>query len=41
MNQASNQFGLGYSVYQKKGEWFVDYKGTTHKFDKDMITLDR
>ena len=24
MNQAANQFGLGYSVYQRKGEWFVD-----------------
>lgn len=23
MNQAANQFGLGYSVYQHKGEWFV------------------
>jgi hypothetical protein len=23
MNQASNQFGLGYTVYQHKGEWFV------------------
>lgn len=23
MNQASNQFGLGYQVYQNKGRWFV------------------
>jgi hypothetical protein len=23
MVQAANQFGLGYSVYQHKGEWFV------------------
>ena len=23
MNQASNQFGLGFHVYQKSHEWFV------------------
>ena len=23
MNQASNQFDLGYTVYQEKGDWFV------------------
>lgn len=24
MNQASNQFGLGFSVYQRNHKWFVD-----------------
>lgn len=24
MNQASQQYGLGYSVYQRKGQWYVD-----------------
>ncbi len=24
MNQASNQFGLGFRVFQKAGEWFVE-----------------
>jgi len=24
MNQAANQFGLGFSVSQKGGEWFID-----------------
>lgn len=23
MNQTSNQYGLGYSVFQKAGDWFV------------------
>lgn len=23
MNQAANQFGLGYQVYQEKGQWYV------------------
>lgn len=32
LNQASAQFGLGYSVYQKKGEWFVKYFDGVHKF---------
>lgn len=25
MNQASNQFNLGFHVYQEKGEWYVSY----------------
>lgn len=40
MNQASNQFGLGYQVSQKKGDWFVDYKGQTIPFDSDSLTLE-
>ena len=27
MNQAANQFDLGYSVFQKKGEWFIAVRG--------------
>ena len=41
MNQASNQFGLGYQVYQKDFEWFVDYKGKTHQFDGNELILTR
>lgn len=29
MNQASEQFNLGYRVYQKNFEWFVSYKDDT------------
>ena len=32
MNQASRQFDLGYTVYQKRQEWFVDYAGKTFDF---------
>jgi len=32
MNQTSNQFDLGYQVYQKDFEWFVDFKGETFDF---------
>ena len=39
MNQAANQYGLGYSVWQKKGEWFVSYKGETLSFTGGMIQL--
>ena len=28
MNQAANQYGLGYTVYQEKGEWFVHFRGS-------------
>lgn len=40
MNQASNQYGLGFNVYQKDFAWFVDFKGKTHDFE-DGLTLDR
>lgn len=40
MNQASNQFDLGYSVYQEKGDWYVVFGSTTYDF-KDGMTLDR
>jgi len=32
MNQVSQVFELGYRVYQKKGEWYVDYKDETFQF---------
>ena len=32
MNQASNQFGLGYYVFQRDFKWFVDYNGSTYDF---------
>jgi hypothetical protein len=41
MNQASNEFSLGYSVYQKKGFWYVDYKGKTYLFNDEVLTLER
>lgn len=41
MNQVSDEKGLGYWVYQKNGEWYVDYKGKTHKFVGTTVILDR
>lgn len=41
MNQASNQFKLSFSVYQRKGDWFVDYAGTTIPFDSEELVLYR
>ncbi len=37
MNQASEQFNLGYFVWQKKFEWFVDYDGETLEFYDGMV----
>jgi len=37
MNQASNQFDLGYQVFQQRGEWFVFYKTQTVKFKDGMV----
>jgi hypothetical protein len=39
MNQASHQFNLGFSVYQKEYNWFVDYKGKTLEFNGNILTL--
>ena len=36
MNQASNQFNLGFQVYQSGGEWYVDYNGDTLEFSNGM-----
>lgn len=39
MNQTSNQFGLGFQVYQKNFEWFVDYQGITLDFYDGMTLI--
>jgi len=36
MNQASNQYGLGYQVFQKDYIWFVNYEGFTIQFYDGM-----
>ena len=36
MNQASNEFNLGYGVYQKDYQWYVDFRGETYKFVDGM-----
>jgi hypothetical protein len=41
MNQASNQFDLGYYVYQKNFDWFVCFQGEEIPFENDTITLHR
>ena len=40
MNQASEQFGLGYRVFQKDYEWYVEYKGKVYDY-YDGIVLKR
>ena len=40
MNQASNQYGLEFEVYQVNFSWYVDYKGETIPF-RDMMRLNR
>jgi hypothetical protein len=41
MNQVSAEFNLGYSVYQKKGEFICAYAGAKFLFDFGRITLQR
>ena len=40
MTQASNQFGLGYSIYQKDYSWYVKFRGETFDYG-DGMTLFR
>ncbi len=37
MNQAANQFDLGFRVYQKNFEWYVDFKGETMQFNGNVV----
>lgn len=39
MNQASNQFGLGFTVWQKNYEWFVDVDGKTIPFETRELVI--
>lgn len=41
MNQASNQFGLGYRVYQKDHDWYVTTDAGTFPFDSWRVMIDR
>lgn len=41
MNQASRLYGLGYHVYQRNHEWYVDYNGKTISLDKDILIIKR
>ena len=41
MNQASQEFGLGFRVFQKARDWFVEYHGDVRPFASDQITLHR
>jgi hypothetical protein len=36
MNQASNQFDLGFYVYQEDYTWYVNFKGETFEFSDGM-----
>ncbi len=41
MNQASHQFGLGYSVYQRNYTWFVDMPDGDTVLFTDGMTFNR
>ena len=41
MNQTSEQFNLGFRVFQKNWDWFVEFNGIVKKFDGDTITIHR
>ncbi len=37
MNQASRQYNLGFQVFQKNYEWFVDFRGKVIEFTDGMV----
>lgn len=41
MNQAARQWGLGYSVFQRAHDWFVEYDGQTLPFDASAFMIER
>jgi len=40
MNQTSEAYNLGYRVYQKDFNWYVDYNNRTMEFIGDKITFE-
>lgn len=41
MNQASQEFRLGFCVFQKQNKWFVEFQQETFPFKTENIVLDR
>lgn len=41
MNQASDEYDLGYQVYQDSYYWYVNFKGNAYKFETGSLTLNR
>ena len=41
INQASNQFDLGYTIYQRNGEWFVDTATRKEIHFRNGLKIDR
>ena len=41
MNQASQQWGLGFSVYQVASKWYVSYEGRCYDFFNNVLELER
>lgn len=39
MNQAANQFNLGYKVAQRKGDTFVSWRGEVYAYDDHRVML--
>jgi hypothetical protein len=39
MNQASNEYGLGYQVFQNKFKWYVKTNIAVLEFDGNTITI--
>ncbi len=37
LNQASKEFNLGFSIYQKAKQWYVSYKGKELTFVNGML----
>ena len=41
MNQTSQQFDLGFNVYQKNWEWYLEYNGNTYSMLGVKTEIDR
>lgn len=41
MNQASDEFGLGFRVYQARGEWFAIHNELVKAFNSNTLVLAR
>ena len=41
MNQTSNQYGLGFRVYQKDYQWYIEYNNKIQSFEQNQVEIER
>ncbi len=41
MNRVSQKFDLGFRVFEKEKQWWVEYQNETYRFETEKVRIDR